>query len=363
VRKANFSGSGIITALAGKVAPERMGPIVQAQLGDPRALILAPQLTWVAGGSSGTVQAIRGNWVAAVAGRYPHPSATSDLARYRDQSFGAVTGIAYDSTAGLLFIAEAYDDPIDPLLSKHRLHVVSVVDPDDENTWTIAPLSGDVPGFADGDAADARFRNPSGLHYDGSEDVLYVADTGNHVIRGVDLSSGVGSATVSTIIGVPETQGFFGDGGLAAEALLFKPRAIARCANGDIFVSDTGNNRVRRIAAGTITTVLGDGVGTSSGQGAPSVDLPVHAPLGLACDGIGNVFVTSTTTVRLLAPKNNVVDGSGNVQTIFGAPPRDTFPATVTRCLTDVAVVDSTAVRLVDSCTGMLIELVKRPEP
>jgi hypothetical protein len=65
---------------------------------------------------------------------------------------------------------------------------------------------------------------------------------------------------VTTIAGTPQTLGLFGDSGAAVDALLYAPQAVARCGNGDLFVADTGNNRVRRIAAGTatITTVLGD---------------------------------------------------------------------------------------------------------
>ena len=82
------------------------------------------------------------------------------------------------------------------------------------------------------------------------------------------------------------------------------------------------------------------------------------------CDAIGNLYVTSTTAVReVAADANGIVDGSGLVQTIYGAPPRETFPASVTRCLTGLAVVDSTHVQVVDSCTGLLVNLERGPKP
>jgi len=351
------AATGIITTIAGAIDPDGMGPLAQARLADPRALVVAPAFTLIAGGTSGTVQAIRATAVEVVAGRYPHSQATGALARFRDQSFGAVGGVAFDAEAGLVFVAES---------SAHRLHVVSAIDPAREDTWTIAPLANaaSTPGFADGAAATAKFRTPTGLHYDAATKTLYVADAGNHAIRAIDLSAGVASATVRTIAGTPETRGFFGDAGAATTALLYQPQALTRCANGDLFVADTGNHRVRRIAAstGVITTVLGVGVAASSGEGGPASTFPVDAPLGLACDASGNLLVSSTATVRLLpADAAGVVDGTGPVQTIYGVPPRDAFPERVTRCLTGLQVTSTTTALVADSCAGMVIELRREP--
>jgi sugar lactone lactonase YvrE len=245
---------------------------------------------------------------------------------------------------------------------------VTVVDPADENTWTIAPLANvaGAAGFADGDAATARFRAPTGLYLDAAAQILYVADTGNHVVRAIDLSGGPGAATVSTVAGTPQVLGYFGDGQPATEALLYQPQAVTRCGTGDLFIADTGNHRVRRVAAGTgtISTVLGDGVPASSGQGSPAETFPVDTPLGLACDDLGNLFVTSRTAVRLLAADDTgTIDGAGAVQTIYGAVPRDSFPAAVSFCLTGLAIVDDATVQVTDSCTGLLVELSRQPRP
>jgi sugar lactone lactonase YvrE len=244
--------------------------------------------------------------------------------------------------------------------------VVTIVDPADASTWTIAPLANatGAAGFSDGPAQAAEFRAPTGLYFDPTADVLYVADTGNHVVRAIDLSSGIANATVSTVVGTPATLGYFGDGGPASDALLDVPQAITRCSNGDLFVADTGNDRVRRIAAGTgtITTVLGDGTAASSGEGGPASTLPVDAPHGLACDAIGNLFVTSTAAVRMvLADDAGIVDGTGAVRTIYGLPPRSAFPSSVTRCLSGLAVVDTSTVLVTDSCTGIMVELQRQP--
>jgi hypothetical protein len=85
--------------------------------------------------------------------------------------------------------------------------------------------------------------------------------------------------------------------------------------------------------------------------GNPAKTFPVDGPRSLACDDFGNLFVTSTATVRLLpATDDHVVDGNGAVQTIYGAPPRDHFPASVTSCLTGLAVTGPTHVQVADAC-------------
>ncbi|HEY1552243.1 MAG TPA: hypothetical protein VGG28_30660 [Kofleriaceae bacterium] len=359
--------SGVITSVAGPVDPLGMGPFAQARLADPRALVIAPAFTLVAGGSSGTIQAARSStaWLDVAAGRYPQVTATGNLARFRDGDFGTVTGIAYDAAANLIYLTESVSTNLEP---GNRLLVVTIVDPADPNGWTIAPLANaaGTAGFLDGPAQAAEFRAPSGLYLDSATHQLYVADTGNHAIRVIDLASGVGGATVRTIAGTPQTRGFFGDGGPATSALLYEPSAITECANGDIFVADTGNERVRRIASGTnvISTVLGDGSVSSSGEGAPASSFPVNEPQNLACDAIGNLFVTSTTAVRMvLADASGVVDGTSPVRTIYGAPPRATFPSSVTRCLTGLVVVDPMTVQVTDSCTGILFELDRHTAP
>jgi cysteine-rich repeat protein len=352
-----LGGTGRITTAVGPVRPAGLGPLATAVLPDPRALVVSPTMTLLAGGSSGEVLRLRPAeaLLDAVAGRHPDPG-VSDLAMFRDATFGTVGGVAFDAAAGdhgVIYLTET---------SASRLHAVTIVDPDDPETWTIAVLGAGAVGFVDGALATARFRAPTGLHLDEGTRTLYVADTGNHVIRAVDLDG----AAVATVAGTPATLGDFGDGLAATEALLYAPTAVHLAPSGELFIADSGNHRVRRVdpAAGLISTVLGDGVAASSGEGAPAWAFPVNDPRGLATDAFGNLFVTSSTAVRLLpADAAGLVDGSGPVQTIYGAAPRDTFPAFATACLTGVAAVDAETVHATDACSGMLIELWRQPAP
>jgi hypothetical protein len=287
------------------------------------------------------VQAVRtgATQVRVVAGRYAQTIATGNLARFQSDSFGAVGGIAYDP-AGFIYVVEG-----------NRIDVVTLVDPDDESTWTVASFAGDLAaGAVDGSAASARFSSPAGLYLDGNQ--LYVADAGNNVIRAIDLSSGI----VRTIVGTMAKRGFFGDGDLATSALLFEPQAITRCGK-NLFVADTGNNRVRRVTLddGKISTVLGDGTSSSSGEGDPSTQFPVNNPLAVACDTIGNLYVTSTSAVRVVTiDASGAAGGSGKALTIYSSSPQHPFE---TPCLSGLAVVDDATVEVADACNGLMVLL------
>jgi cysteine-rich repeat protein len=327
--------SSVITTVAGATDPPGTGPLAQAHVTDPQALAPGATLTVIAGGSSGTVELLRSTELEVAAGRYPQSVATGSLARFRDLGFSSVGGVAYDEAGGIIYVAET---------SANRISAITIVDPAAVETWTIAPL------------VTAGLSAPTGLYVDAAAHQLLVADTANHAIRAIQLPGGA----MTTIAGVPATRGDIGDGSAATSALLFEPRAIARCTNGDLFIADAGNNRVRRVeaATGIITTVLGDGVPASSGVGAPAAKFPVDSPRGIVCDAYGNIAVTSTSAIRFVgADAAGVVDGTGPVSTIYGAAPRTTFPATVTNCLSGIAVVDPATLRFTDSCTGLLVEL------
>jgi sugar lactone lactonase YvrE len=359
IREIDAARSRVVT-VAGPVDPPGPGPIEAATFVDPHAVVVTTGAVFVAGGDSERVQRLRDDTqlVEAVAGGYPAYPPHPTLARFQF-GLGHVGGLAYDATAGVLYVAAT---------DQHTIRAFTVVDPDDVTTWTSAVIAGASfsPGFADGAAASARLRSPTGLYLDEAAGALLIADTGNHVIRSLDLAAG----TVATIAGTPSTLGFFGDGGAATDALLYGPRAVTRCpGSGDLYVADTDNHRLRRVQAGSgvITTVLGDGVAASSGQGAPAADFPIDAPMGVACDAAGNVLATSRTAVRLLpaaialGQAAGEVDGNGPVQTIYGAAPRQGFPERITSCLTGVALAgDATSAGhalVADRCVGYLVEL------
>jgi len=131
-------------------------------------------------------------------------------------------------------------------------HVVRLLDPATPAPPT--PLAGtwDAPGMVDEPGADARFSAPYGIAACG-DGALVVADYDNHRIRRITLDG------VTTTLAGTGTPGF-GDGALDA-AMFRRPQAVAIAANGDIYVTDTDNFRIRRITGAAVQTVAGNGTG------------------------------------------------------------------------------------------------------
>jgi YVTN family beta-propeller protein len=129
-------------------------------------------------------------------------------------------------------------------------HVVELIAP---GTGGVTILAGawDQPGLVDLSGADARFSGPYGIAVRG-DGTLVIADFDNHRIRLVTLG---GDATTLAGIGAPG----FHDGS-ADTAMFSQPQAVAIAGNGDIFVTELGNNRIRRISGTTVQTVAGNGI-------------------------------------------------------------------------------------------------------
>ena len=148
----------------------------------------------------------------------------------------------------------------------------------------------------DGDPAiTACLGSPFGIAFDAGGDLL-IADRDNHRIRRIDAATQI----ISTVAGNGR-PGFCGDGGPATSACLNSPNAIAIDTDGNLFIADTTNRRVRRVDAqtGIITTVVGNGQSGFCGDGGPGVDACVTSPKGLAVDAEGNVFIADSDNNRI----------------------------------------------------------------
>lgn len=160
-----------------------------------------------------------------------------------------------------------------------------------------------------GRATEAGFDRPTGMALD-SQGNLYIADSNNNAIRRVDQQG-----VVITIAGIGK-KGFKGDGGLASKALLAGPEGICVSRSGAtmIYVADTLNCRIRRIDGnGKITTVAGNGSAGFSGDGGPALSARLCYPEDVAVDNQGNIYIADTRNHRI-----RLVDQTGMITTIAG---------------------------------------------
>ncbi len=165
-----------------------------------------------------------------------------------------------------------------------------------------------VEGFGgDGGAAtSAELDSPQGVAV-GPDGTLYIADTGNERIRAV-------SGGVMTTFAGNGSEGFAGDGGAAVGASFRRPNALAIDASGALLISDAGNERVRRISGGVIQTIAGDGVQGFAGDGATAMSAELDTPMGLAVSGDGRIFVADSHNdrIRVIATNGTISTFAGN---------------------------------------------------
>lgn len=233
-------------------------------------------------------------------------------------------GVATDA-AGRLYISDTFN------------HRIQRVDPGAQgSTATIAGtgtagLSGDG-----GPATAAQINTPGGILIDGAGNVFF-ADTENNAVREINAVTG----TISTIAGTLGTSGYSGDGGVAVQAQLAAPKAFTFDSSNNVYISDTGNNAIRRVDAatgiittiaggpvggfdqpwgitvgpdgsiyiadfannrvrkidsvtGTLSTVAGTGVAGATGDGGDAVAAKLYHPSDVVTDPAGNLYISDT---------------------------------------------------------------------
>lgn len=153
-----------------------------------------------------------------------------------------------------------------------------------------------VPGFSGdgGPATSASLMNPQGLNFDSSSD-LYIADTGNNRIRKVDATG-----SITTVAGSSVTN-FIGDGAAATNAGLNMPWSVCADPSGNLFIADYGHNRIRKVATnGIISTVAGkSNTGGFSGDGGPATKAGLNGPACVALDSVGNLYIADWYNNRI----------------------------------------------------------------
>src|SRR5579883_2834599 len=311
IREVVAGGSPIITTVAGTGGSGfggDGGTAINAILSSPSGVALDAtgdiyiadtqnnRVRFVAAGTARMIQTIAGNGAATFSGDGLDPQRAS---------LGGPFGVAVDG-GGNLYIADSSNNRIREVVSGASPTIVTLA-----GTGT-AGFSGDG-----GTAVAAQLDNPMGVAVDGSGS-LYIADTANNRIR--KITSGP-NPTISTVVG-SGIPGYSGDGGSPASAQLSQPTSVALDAGGNLFIADSGNHVVRSVSFGTnprITTVAGTGTAGFSGDGGNPAVAALNSPTGVALDGAGNLYIADYGNQRVRKvtfgsnPTISTVAGTGSV--------------------------------------------------
>ena len=284
VRKVDADGS--INTIAGDgigISIGTGGPAEDASLGDPRGLALTPGGGLIVGEVSGHIVRridLSSENIFAFAGR-DIPGYGGDGRAAADANLSGPVGVAADAL-GNVWIAERFN---------HRVRKV-----DAGGIITTAAGSFQEGYAGDGERATmAALNAPEGVAVD-SRGRLFIADAGNHRIRMVDTEG-----LISTVAGTGDA-GFSGDGGPGTMALLNAPADVTVDNDGYLYIADTGNHRVRvlDLNLGIIQTVAGTGFpGFNQAEGA-GIETTLNSPSGLAIDPDGRVYVADTNNNSIL---------------------------------------------------------------
>jgi sugar lactone lactonase YvrE len=236
--------------------------------------------------STGLISTIAGNG---------NPTYTGDNGPAVNATLNAPSGVALDG-AGNLYIADTGNNAVREIAA---------------STGVIATVAGNgTPGSAGNGVAatSAELDQPQGITVDANGN-LYIADTSNHLIRKVDVLSGILSTVAGNGTTNPATGdgSYSGDNGPAIQAGLDFPYAVAFDAGGNMYIPDSKNNVVRKVAAvngvlaasGIITTFAGTGAAGFSGDGGAAAAAQVWSPEGVIADPAGNLYIADTQNAAI----------------------------------------------------------------
>jgi len=220
------------------------------------------------------------------------------------------TGIMFDSR-GNLYIADTGNSVI------RKVNTNGIISTVAGNNSLGKGFSGDL-----GPATSAQLYYPSSVAVDPAGN-MYIADSYNEVVRVVCANqtpvscANVPAGDITTFAGdAAAGAGYTGDGGPAARALLNDPVAVALDAAGNLYISDSGNNAIRKVnTSGIITTVAGVGPSANgySGDGGPAEQAELNGPKGIAVDSAGDLYIADTVNCAI-----RLVEANGRIATIAG---------------------------------------------
>jgi sugar lactone lactonase YvrE len=278
--------AGLITTYAGIGYASNNGdngPATAAGVSSPTGLALdgAGNL-YIADSGNNTVRRVDAatGIITTVAGKSGVSGSSGDNGLATDATLANPNGVAFDSE-GNLYIADTSNNAI------RRVDTAGI----------ITTVAGGLSAIA-GDGAlatQAALNGPWGIAF-GSDGAMYIADLSNHAVRRVSPNSSHlidATSRISTVAGVLGASGFDGDGGPATSAHLKGPAALAIDPAGNLYIADSGNNRIRRVDAvgGKINSQIGDGLTSYQSDGQNANLAMLYGPYALSLNGKGNIYI------------------------------------------------------------------------
>jgi sugar lactone lactonase YvrE len=292
------SGSDRITTIAGSGSAKSLGdggPATEAQLFGPEQVAVdAQRNVYIADMQNNRVRKVTPEGTISTFAGTGKLGALGDGGPATSASLYYPSGVAVDAQ-GNVYIADRNHARVRKVTPDGKISTIA-------GTGQVGPFKGDG-----GPATSATLSNPWSVAVDGQGN-LYVADTSNQRVRKV---SAVG--TITTIAGTG-TQGFSGDGGPATSARLHNPYGVAVDRQGNVYIADSENHRVRKVSGGTITTIAGTGSRGYSGEGGAATSAQLNWPWRVAVDGQGDVYIADSQNSRVRkvsAGKITTVAGTG----------------------------------------------------
>lgn len=271
---ATYTGDGSLATVAGLIGPTSVAvdSADNVYIADPPAGVIRKV-------SNGVISTFAGTGTNSFSGDGgPASAATMDFP----------SGVAVD-TSGNVYIA----DTLNQRIRKVSGGIIT----------TIAGISNLGYNGDNQSATAASLFAPQGVAVDTAGNV-YIADTQNNRVRKVT------PAGIITTVAGNGTAGYGGDGGPATAAEIYLPKAVALDPGSNLYIADYGNNIIRRVSNGIITTVAGSNLNGYSGDGGPAIDARLSGPLGVALDPTGAfTYIADSVNNVVRVVTNTVTSG------------------------------------------------------
>ena len=243
----------------------------------------------------------------------------SFLVRAQNINTLAGTGVATYTADGVAASSSAVNTPYGVAVDLQRNVYIADYNNNrirkvDYITGLISTIAGTGTGGFTGDGAAAtlaQIKQPRGICVDNLGNVFF-SDYGNNRLRRIDHTTNFITTIAGNFDGLPA---YYGDGGLADTSHVYFPWGLAVDNAGNVIFADNGNNRVRKInTAGIISTIGGNGISAYGGDGGPATLAKIQYPFGVALDAAGNIYVADEGNNRI-----RKINTSGIITSIAGS--------------------------------------------